>query len=161
MYRPSNCSIISLPTFVRCDNLFDVFRAKFYLLVLSSTKALMSAWKLACASTSHSKIVIPKGTFALGEVNIRGPCKAPVEIQLQGTLRAPAELGRFKTDSWVSFRYIDQFTLSGGGVFDGQGKTAWKQNDCHKNKNCDKIPMVSCTLEKKSSNDPKLLTIWI
>ncbi|OWM75435.1 exopolygalacturonase-like [Punica granatum] len=107
----------------------------------SINQALMSAWKLACASTSPSKIVIPKGTFLLKEVKIQGPCKAPVEIQVEGTVKAPANPLSFKTDGWLTFNYIDNFTLSGGGVFDGQGKIAWGQNDCHKNKNCKRIPM--------------------
>ena len=69
-----------------------------------------------------------------------GPCKSPIEIQLQGTLHAPPDL---TGDGWVSFRYIDYFTLTGGGVLDGQGKAAWEKNDCHKNTKCDPIPMVS------------------
>ncbi|OWM70884.1 hypothetical protein CDL15_Pgr014557 [Punica granatum] len=104
-------------------------------------KALMSVWKLACASTSPSKIVIPKGTFLLGEVKIQGPCKAPVEIQVQGTVKAPADPSSFKTDGWLTFNHIDKFTLSGGGVFDGQGKIAWEQNDCHNNTNCKRTPV--------------------
>ncbi|OWM75436.1 hypothetical protein CDL15_Pgr021600 [Punica granatum] len=107
----------------------------------SISQALMSVWKLACASTRPSKIVIPKGTFLLGEVKIQGPCKAPVEIEVQGTVKAPADPSSFETDGWLTFSYIDNFTLSGGGVFDGQGKIAWEQNDCHKNKKCNKIPM--------------------
>ncbi|PKI69743.1 hypothetical protein CRG98_009899 [Punica granatum] len=108
-----------------------------------SRQTLMSVWKLACASTSPSKIVIPKGTFLLGEVKIQGPCKAPVEIQVQGTVKAPADPSSFKTDGWLTFNYIDKFTLSGGGVFDGQGKIAWEQNDCHNNTNCKRTPVVS------------------
>lgn len=99
----------------------------------------MSAWKEACASTMPSKIVIPPGTYALGEITLQGPCKAPLEIQLQGTLKAPIEPALFKEDGWITFQYLDQFTISGGGVFDGQGKTAWSQNDCNTNKNCRKI----------------------
>ncbi|XP_031398767.1 exopolygalacturonase-like [Punica granatum] len=103
------------------------------------SQALMSAWKEACASTTPSKILIPRGTYALGAITFQGPCKAPLEFQLQGTVKAPAESAQFKEESWVTFQYLDHLTLSGGGVFDGQGKIAWSQNDCHKNKNCRKI----------------------
>ncbi|OWM77542.1 exopolygalacturonase-like [Punica granatum] len=107
--------------------------------VSSIDQALLSAWKDACASATPSKIVIPPGTYPLGEITLQGPCKAPLEVQLQGTLKAPADSAQFKQDGWVTFQYLDGFTLSGGGVFDGQGKLAWSQNDCNKNKNCRKI----------------------
>jgi len=107
------------------------------------SKALLSAWKEACASTTPAKVLIPGGTFALTEVALDGPCKAPVEFELQGTLKAPADPSLFKTDGWVVFQHIDGLTMSGGGTFDGQGKTAWGQNDCDKNTDCRTLPTVS------------------
>ncbi|KAL3714638.1 hypothetical protein ACJRO7_006528 [Eucalyptus globulus] len=104
------------------------------------SQALLSAWKEACASTTPAKVLIPGGTFALTEVALDGPCKAPVEFELQGTLKAPADPSLFKTDGWVVFQRIDGLTMSGGGTFDGQGKTAWGQNDCAKNTNCRTLP---------------------
>ncbi|KAF5949370.1 hypothetical protein HYC85_011363 [Camellia sinensis] len=105
------------------------------------SQALLSAWKEACAATSAGKVLIPKGTFPLNEVKIEGPCKAPVEIQLDGTLNAPAQLGIIKGDSWLTIEHIDHLTISGSGTFDGQGAAAWAQNDCGKNPNCKAIPM--------------------
>ncbi|XP_028101072.1 exopolygalacturonase-like [Camellia sinensis] len=105
------------------------------------SQALLSAWKEACAATSAGKVLIPKGTFPLNEVKIEGPCKAPVEIQLDGTLNAPAQLGIIKGDSWLTIEHIDHLTISGSGTFDDQGAAAWAQNDCGKNPNCKAIPM--------------------
>ena len=68
-----------------------------------------------------------------------GPCKSHIQIQLQGILQAPVDL---VGDNWISFQNIDQFTLTGQGVFDGQGKVAWGKNDCNKNPNCAKLPIV-------------------
>ncbi|KAK9924405.1 hypothetical protein M0R45_032774 [Rubus argutus] len=86
------------------------------------TQALANAWKDACASTSPS------------------PCKAPIEMQVQGTLQAPEDGSQLsKPDTWIDFSYLDKLTLSGGGTFDGQGALAWKQNDCHKKANCNSI----------------------
>ncbi|KAK4799144.1 hypothetical protein SAY86_024509 [Trapa natans] len=93
----------------------------------------MNTWKEACASTSPSKIIIPKGTFALTEVKFQGPCKSHVEIQLHGILKAPAHITT-KSEGWVTFEHIDKFTLGGSGTFDGQGKAAWKLNDCIREK---------------------------
>lgn len=106
-------------------------------------KALVSAWKEACASTNASKVVVPAGTYVLNEVVLGGPCKGSIELQVDGTLKAPADPAQMKTDGWVTFQNVDQFTLSGGGTFDGQGKTAWTKNDCSKKMDCKNLPIVS------------------
>uniref|UniRef100_A0A2N9HIC3 Exopolygalacturonase-like n=1 Tax=Fagus sylvatica TaxID=28930 RepID=A0A2N9HIC3_FAGSY len=101
------------------------------------TQALSNAWKDACAAIGSSKVVVPAGTYKLGLVSLKGPCKGPIEVQVEGTLQAPVDPGYFKgSDGWVVFERIDQFTLSGSGSFDGQGQMAWKQNDCSKTFNC-------------------------
>lgn len=66
-------------------------------------------------------------------------CKNYIQIQLQGMLQAPIDL---TGEHWISFQYIDQFTLTGIGVVDGQRKVAWGKNDCDKNPKCDKRPIV-------------------
>nr|XP_023879857.1 exopolygalacturonase-like [Quercus suber] len=100
------------------------------------TQALTKAWKAACASTGRSKVVVPGGTYMLGAVPLEGPCKGSIELQVIGTLRAPE---RQSGDSWVSFNHVNFFTLSGGGTFDGQGKIAWGQSECSKNKYCKQL----------------------
>ncbi|CAM8985353.1 unnamed protein product [Rhodiola kirilowii] len=106
-----------------------------------ATAALTSAWKEACASTTPSKIVVPKGTFILGLIKFDGPCKAPIELNVQGTLQSPSDLESFKgADGWVVFGHLDFFTMSGNGAFDGQGHIGWEKNDCHKNKKCSLLP---------------------
>ncbi|PSS05977.1 Exopolygalacturonase [Actinidia chinensis var. chinensis] len=105
------------------------------------SQALMSAWKEACQSTSPSTVVVPKGTYLLNEVIIEGPCRAPIGIRVEGTLKAPADPSQFKGDGWLTLNHIDQFTLDGAGTFDGQGATAWARNDCGNNPQCHKSPM--------------------
>ncbi|RVW64616.1 Polygalacturonase [Vitis vinifera] len=61
------------------------------------TQALLKAWGDACALPVTSTVMIPDGTYALGKFKAEG--------------------------GWIAFQQIDQFILSGGGVFDGQGKT--------------------------------------
>ncbi|XP_022930689.1 exopolygalacturonase-like [Cucurbita moschata] len=102
------------------------------------TTALANAWKDACASGRSSAIVIPGGTFEVREGNFAGPCKNRIDFQLGGTLRAPKAL---PGDNWIIFAHIDRLTVSGGGVFDGQGKEAWGKNDCHKRINCAQLPV--------------------
>ncbi|KAL0449795.1 UNVERIFIED_CONTAM: Polygalacturonase [Sesamum latifolium] len=106
------------------------------------SQALLKAWKEAIVSVVPSKILIPQGTFTVSQVKLEGPNKAPIELEVQATLKAfpdPNQLPDKKAE-WITVNYVNYFTLSGGGVFDGQGQVAWKMNDCHKNKKCPKLP---------------------
>ncbi|RDX69230.1 hypothetical protein CR513_51680, partial [Mucuna pruriens] len=94
------------------------------------TQALTNAWKEACASTSPSKLFIPNGTYKLKQVDLRGPCKALIEVQVDGTIEAPADPTHLNGNApWISFQYINFFTLSGLGTFDGLGEASWKENN--------------------------------
>lgn len=109
-------------------------------------QALLKAWSNACASTSPSKVVIPKGIFKLSGASLEGPCHAPIEFNLQGILQAPPVDANFTGgDTWVAFEYIDFLTVSGGGIFDGQGKPTWGK-DCAKDQYCGNLPIVSALL---------------
>ncbi|KAK1692119.1 hypothetical protein QYE76_008816 [Lolium multiflorum] len=59
------------------------------------TKALMAAWKVACAAARTVTLMIPPGTYYIG------PCKASaLTFLLQGTLKAATDLKRFGND-WI------------------------------------------------------------
>ncbi|KAK4275865.1 hypothetical protein QN277_018879 [Acacia crassicarpa] len=106
------------------------------------TSSLKRAWKAACASTSASKVLVPKNTYNLKQIELNGPCKAPIELHIEGNIVAPKDPIQLNGDAqWLRFGYIDSFTLSGGATFDGHGSTAWKQNNCHKTWNCKKLSM--------------------
>ncbi|XP_054817497.1 polygalacturonase-like [Prosopis cineraria] len=103
------------------------------------TDALTKAWTDACAATDASKILVGAGTYMMNAVDLRGPCKAPsIELQVDGLIQAPADPAELKgADQWVKIGYVNAFTLSGTGTFDGQGPAAWKANDCIHNPKCD------------------------
>ncbi|XP_019176482.1 PREDICTED: polygalacturonase-like isoform X1 [Ipomoea nil] len=83
---------------------------------------LMKAWKEACAATTASTIVIPKGTFPMTQVSLEGPCKAPVELKIMAILKAPPDPKNMDgKKEWLIVGRVDHFTLSGGGTLDGQG----------------------------------------
>eukprot|EP00257_Ricinus_communis_P027177 XP_025014591.1 exopolygalacturonase-like [Ricinus communis] len=106
------------------------------------SKALLSAWKDACATMGSNKIVIPKGVYFLSEADIKGPCKGAIRFQVRGTIKAPIDpSAHSKADSWIIFSYIDQFILNGGGTFDRQGEIAWKNNNCAQNLKCNSLPI--------------------
>ncbi|XP_075665112.1 exopolygalacturonase-like [Castanea sativa] len=105
------------------------------------TQALTKAWTAACA-VAGSKVVISTGIYKLGVVTFLGPCKGAIEFNLQGTLEAPSDDASFKAkDFWVSFERIDNLTVSGGGIFDGKGQTAWQKNNCDKESGCKNLPI--------------------
>ncbi|KAL6210458.1 hypothetical protein ACLB2K_015690 [Fragaria x ananassa] len=111
------------------SNVFDVTSSKYGGNPDSDiTKALTLAWSDACESMSTSTVLVPTGTYKLlQQISFEGPCKAPIQFQLQGMLQAPKDRSQLD-DSWVYFKTIDKLTLSGGGTFDGQGELSWKED---------------------------------
>ncbi|KAF8391648.1 hypothetical protein HHK36_023955 [Tetracentron sinense] len=105
------------------------------------SQAMMSAWKEACASPSPAAVVIPPGNYMAGPVKFIGPCKAPMMVQVQGVVKAPADPNKFKQDGWVVFQYVDHLTVSGGGTFDGQGTTTWSKYSCGRTGKCPVLPI--------------------
>lgn len=109
------------------------------------SQALSDAWKDACASPISSKIIIPVGTYTLTEARLQGPCKAPIELNVQATLQPSTSPSSGK--NWITFEYIDMLTLSGSGVFDGKGETVWgKTNGCGQGNYCKKLSIVSLSI---------------
>lgn len=50
-------------------------------------------------------------------VDLKGPCMAPIEIQFDGTLQAPADPNALDgADEWLKVQHVNFFTLSGKGV---------------------------------------------
>ncbi|CAN0915542.1 unnamed protein product [Linum grandiflorum] len=86
------------------------------------TQPLTKAFTEACASPTPSTVLIPAGTFKCGVIKLNGPCKAPLNIQVLGTIIAPKTIAG---DTWFFFCYIDNFSITGSGTFDGQGPAIW------------------------------------
>lgn len=107
-------------------------------------KALANAWKDACASLTPSKVVVPGGINKLNQIELKGPCGAPIEVQVDATILAPQDPSHLNGDTqWIKFTYINFLTLSGGGTFDGQGAIAWTKSTCGKMKHCKQLSMVT------------------
>nr|ABY21306.1 pollen allergen Pla o 2 [Platanus orientalis] len=106
------------------------------------SQAVMKAWEAACASPGPSTVLIPTGNYIMGEVLLEGPCKgSKIGFQLDGVVKAPADVSAFKSEGWVVFNHVDGLTVSGKGTFDGQGQKAWAANNCDKDENCNRPPM--------------------
>uniref|UniRef100_F6H557 Polygalacturonase n=1 Tax=Vitis vinifera TaxID=29760 RepID=F6H557_VITVI len=117
------------------------------------SQALLKAWGDACSSPVASTVMIPDGTYALGQIIIAGPCKAPINFVVQGTVMAPVDTSRFRAEAgWITFQQIDQFTLSGDGVFDGQGKIVWGTK-CLSSAYCNQLPINTNTISFETGDD--------
>ncbi|KAJ3709203.1 hypothetical protein LUZ61_012908 [Rhynchospora tenuis] len=131
---------------------------------VDDTNAFMNTWKAACASSGDVEMVIPQGTYYLGQVKFKGPCNFnSITVSLQGVLKASTDLNKFVSgDDWVEFSFFNGLKLKGGGTFDGQGSSSWSKNQCPNKKNCKVLPtsvkFVSLTntiVDSVNSKDPK------
>ncbi|KAF8108799.1 hypothetical protein N665_0104s0114 [Sinapis alba] len=104
--------------------------------------AFTKAWNKACQwSGGRSTVYIPRGIFFLDQIKFTGPCKSHITFKITGTLLAPLSLYGNVQAEWISFEYVDNLTVTGGGVLDGQGSHSWPLNDCYKNHNCRPLAM--------------------
>ncbi|CAN0912073.1 G9 [Linum grandiflorum] len=85
---------------------------------------ITKTWAEACASPTPAKLLIPTGSYFSSYVEFKGPCKAPIEAEIQGNLMAPGEL---PGDTWIAFRYIDNLHVFGNGILDAQGPLSWRK----------------------------------
>ncbi|GAV92593.1 Glyco_hydro_28 domain-containing protein, partial [Cephalotus follicularis] len=105
-----------------------------------NVQAIMQAWNAACKAGGQAKVVIPTGTFLAGPVMFQGPCKGPMVIEVQGTLKASTDVSQYTDNLWFGFEAINGLSITGTGTFDGQGGSVWKYNDCDTNSNCKMLP---------------------
>ncbi|KAH6836458.1 hypothetical protein C2S53_016517 [Perilla frutescens var. hirtella] len=105
-----------------------------------NAQAFVKAWKDGCAHNGKSRVWIPNGKFFLSKASFEGSCNASMTFLIKGTLLAPTNYQNLFTDTWIAFRYVDALTVTGGGVLDGQGHSAWPYNDCKHNPQCKPLP---------------------
>ncbi|XP_054817514.1 polygalacturonase-like [Prosopis cineraria] len=99
------------------------------------TQALTKVWGEACTGTDPVRIYIKNAKYRMGDVQLKGPCKAPtIEIYNEGTIEAPGDMTLLHgAPQWFRVENVDNFTLSGRGTFDGLGPSSWHHNNCAKN----------------------------
>ncbi|XP_042466256.1 exopolygalacturonase-like [Zingiber officinale] len=131
------------------------------------TKAFQAAWNASCAANGWSTMLVPEGSYLVGPLAFKGPCKGVKRLELRGQLLASTNLNAY-TNNWIDFQYIDGLIIYGGGIFNGQGALAWPHNECPKKWSCKLLPMslvfsfVSNAVVKNiSSIDSKLFHMHI
>ncbi|XP_050236255.1 polygalacturonase-like [Mercurialis annua] len=114
-----------------------------------STKAFLTAWTQACASTKSVTINVPNGRFYLNKIAFQGPCKNNgIGFSIRGTLVAPSNykvIGSLK--NWIIFEHVNGVTIS-GGTLDGQGTGLWSCKSSGKS-----CPYGATSLEFTNSNN--------
>ncbi|GLT83622.1 hypothetical protein SLE2022_018990 [Rubroshorea leprosula] len=106
----------------------------------NNSKAFLAAWNRACNSTGQYGVLIPAGVFLLHPVVFMGPCKGAIVFKIRGILKAPTDNSSL-LDHWISFQYVDQLIINGGGSLNGEGASAWPQNNCSEDPNCSSLPV--------------------
>lgn len=92
-----------------------------------SSKAFISAWTAACASTSAATIYVPKGSYLLSNAYFYGQtCKSnAITIRIEGILVAPSDYNVIgKSGNWIKFERVTGVSIV-GGTLDGQGTGLW------------------------------------
>ncbi|CAN1265420.1 Probable galacturan 1,4-alpha-galacturonidase SALK6 [Linum perenne] len=89
---------------------------------VSQKQAMLKAWTEACASASPSKVVVPPGDYTAGVTKFVGPCKAPIQLEINGIIKAPSSI---PGDCWFSIEDVTGLRVIGTGTLDGQGAQCW------------------------------------
>nr|POE86068.1 exopolygalacturonase [Quercus suber] len=96
----------------------------------------------ACQSEGINLVLIPRGIYLLWPIVLNGPCNGLLEFVILGTLKAPTDkVFSINVDHWITFQHIDGLIITGGGKLDGQGPSAWNENNCSKDPNCKTLPI--------------------
>ncbi|KAF4366157.1 hypothetical protein F8388_014875 [Cannabis sativa] len=96
--------------------------------VSDDSKALLAAWEGACKVSGATVIVPSKYKFLIKPIILQGPCMPHLIFQIDGTLLAPPKIGswqKYNLFQWIYFKWINNFTIQGTGVVDGQGSNWW------------------------------------
>ncbi|KAL7157613.1 hypothetical protein ABFS83_02G088900 [Erythranthe nasuta] len=92
-----------------------------------STKAFLSAWNTACATTQPATIYVPPGRFLVRSVTFSGKlCKnTAITIRIDGTIVAPSNYNVIgNSGNWLKFERVTGVSIL-GGTLDGQGSKLW------------------------------------
>ncbi|KAG8369382.1 hypothetical protein BUALT_Bualt14G0005400 [Buddleja alternifolia] len=92
-----------------------------------STKAFLSAWGAACATTQPASIYVPPGKYLLRNAYFTGKlCKnTAITIRIDGTLLAPSDYNAIgNSGNWLKFQWVTGVSIY-GGTLDGQGTKLW------------------------------------
>ncbi|XP_022544683.1 probable polygalacturonase At1g80170 isoform X1 [Brassica napus] len=103
------------------------------------TKAFEDAWKTACSSKGKTRVLVPENyTSLVRPIDLSGPCKARLTLQISGTIIAPDDPDAWEglnPRKWLYFHSVSRFTVEGGGTVNGMGQEWWRRSCKHNHSN--------------------------
>ncbi|KAH9627209.1 hypothetical protein KSS87_020755, partial [Heliosperma pusillum] len=102
--------------------------------------AFLRTWQAACKVTGAT-VEVPSGySFFIKPISLLGPCMPQIALQIDGTILAPPEVSSWaKSDlfQWINIKWVQNFTIQGSGVVNGQGSKWWSSSQTTADKkNC-------------------------
>ncbi|XP_021740804.1 polygalacturonase At1g48100-like [Chenopodium quinoa] len=101
------------------------------------TKALLEAWEAAC-KVEGATVEIPSGNkFLINPITFQGPCMPQLVLQIDGVVLAPPKVSSWPKSGlfqWINFKWVQNFTIQGSGIVDGQGSEWWMSSQSTTNK---------------------------
>ncbi|KAL0295474.1 UNVERIFIED_CONTAM: Exopolygalacturonase [Sesamum calycinum] len=98
--------------------------------------AFLDAWKSACEADG-GVVSVPQGMFLVSGAAFEGPCNGQTGFSVDGTVVATDD-PTIDQDYWITFHKVDGLTVSGYGVFDGNGASS--SSSCKGVKECNPLP---------------------
>ncbi|KAF3325485.1 polygalacturonase-like protein [Carex littledalei] len=97
--------------------------------ITDDTKAFQDAWSKVCSSKTPAILLISQKSYRLKPITFAGPCQSSITFKIQGKLIASPN--RFDWDPknlrvWIVFTWVQNLTVTGGGIIDGNGNVWWK-----------------------------------
>ncbi|KAK8961302.1 Polygalacturonase-2 [Platanthera guangdongensis] len=70
-------------------------------------------------------------SYHLKPVTFSGPCESDVSVMIEGTIQASSDISDWKGMNrrlWILFNNIENLSVGGGGIVNGNGKTWWQKS---------------------------------
>ncbi|CAA7025826.1 unnamed protein product [Microthlaspi erraticum] len=103
------------------------------------TQAFAEAWKRACSSKVKTRILVPQNyTSLVRPIDLSGPCKARLTLQISGRIIAPEDPDVWEglnPRKWLYFHGVSRLTVEGGGTVNGMGQEWWRRSCKHNHSN--------------------------
>ncbi|KAG6536989.1 polygalacturonase-like [Zingiber officinale] len=97
----------------------------------ANSQGYLKAWNAVCSSSTPAILTVPeKKNYVLQPIIFSGPCKSSVTVMIKGSVEAPVDRSVWAGKRyWIMFRGVDNLSVGGGGVINGNGNVWW-QNSC-------------------------------
>ncbi|CAA2965915.1 exopolygalacturonase-like [Olea europaea subsp. europaea] len=79
-----------------------------------NSQALLSTWEKVC-KVDGGTVLVPSGIYYVKSALLQGPCIGQTIFSV----------------IWIEFNQVDGLSITGNGIFDGQGSSTWAHNGNH------------------------------